>query len=269
MAYTLIDPNTMLVAGCRLLGLWGILNSLQWLASADQWRTGTALGWQLQGLRQGRLYGGRWLAGIFGSRATELLGFLQLAASVALCIAPISWFGIAALVGLILASALLVLRSRADGADKMALVVAYGLSLQVLGALTDQPMLGLAGCLWIGGQLALSYATSGTGKLALAGWRNGDVPRKTLSSYHFGHRFCHLVLRNRGVAVALAWSVILIEALFPLALLAPLPVLTGALAAMLLLHLATAVFMGLNTYPIAFAAAFPSALMLARWLHAA
>ncbi len=150
----------------------------------------------------------------------------------------------------------------------MALVVAYGLLLQIAGASAELPLLSVAGILWVGGHLTLAYVTSGIGKIILSGWRNGDVPRKTLSSYLHGHRMAHGLITHPGLAVTLAWSVMLIETLFPLALISPLPVLAGVLCVMALFHMATAMFMGLNTYPIAFVAAYPSLLLLAQWLNA-
>lgn len=266
MAYALIEPDAMVSAGGRLLGLWGMVTALQWLATTEQWRTGSALGWDLQGLRVSRLYGSLWLARIFAALGVRGVALSQLAASLSLCLTPSGWPALGALLVLAAATALLILRSSADGADKMAMVVMYGLLLQQLGAVLEQPMLALAGLWWAGGQLVLAYATSGIAKLTLADWRNGAAPRKALSTYLHGHRMAHRLLRQRSVALTVAWAVILIETLLPLALFAPLPVLAVMLAGMLLLHLMIAAAMGLNTYPLAFAAAYPSVLMLAQWL---
>jgi hypothetical protein len=262
MAYSLINPDLTQSVSCWLLAAWGILNAMQWLARLRQWGTGGAHGWDIQGLRENRLYGSKVLARVFQPKPLGILIVAQLTASPIIGFAPISWILIAALLTLIAASTLLNLRATADGADKMALVVAYGLLLQTAGTLFELPMLNFSGLLWVGGQLTLAYLTSGIGKLLLPGWRNGDVPRKTLSSYLHGHRLAHALIARPGVALTLAWSVILIESLFPLALFLPLPGLAGVLGAMALFHLATAAFMGLNTYPLAFIAAYPSLLLL-------
>ena len=214
----MIDSDFMLSLSCRLLGLWGMLNAAQWLTSAVYWRTEAALGWDLKGLRTSRLYGGRWLSRAFAPLAFPIIAPLQFAASLLLCILPIGWGAFGALLIIAVTNAMLILRSSADGADKMAMVVTYGLLLQMLGAITAQPHLFLAGLLWVGGQLTLCYATSGLSKLILAGWRNGAVPRQALSSYSYGNRITHILMRYPVAALTLAWGIILIESLFPLAL---------------------------------------------------
>lgn len=262
----MINVFAMLSLSCFLLGLWGMLNAAQWIASAAHWRAGSALGWDLQRLRTSRLYSGKWLAWAFAPQRFPFIPSLQFVASSLLCLLPIGWFAFGALLIIAGTNTLLILRSIADGADKMAMVITYGLLLQMLGAITAQPLLMLAGVLWIGGQLTLCYATSGVGKLILANWRNGAVPRGALSSYIYGNRMTHMVMRYPVVALTIAWGVILIETLFPIALVAPLPVLAAALAGMAVLHMSIAFAMGLNTYVFAFVAAYPSVLMLAQYL---
>lgn len=261
----MILPANMLSLSCILLGLWGMLNASQWFASSARWKAGSALGWDLQGLRNSRLHKAPWLSRAFLPLAFILTRSLQFVSSLLLCVMPVGWVAFGALLTLATTNVLLILRSSADGADKMAMVVAYGLLLQMLGAITAQPLLSLAGVLWVGGQLTLCYATSGLGKLLLPDWRNGVVPRQALSSYHYGNRITHTLMRNPIVAIALTWGVILIEALFPFALFAPLPVLITALGAMALLHFSVAFVMGLNTYVFAFVAAYPSVLMLVQY----
>ena len=263
----MIDTDIILSVSCILLGLWGMLNAAQWIASAAYWQEGTALGWDLQGLRTGRLYGGRWLLLVFARPIFPLIRSLQFAASLLLCLLPIGWGAFGALLVITVTNALLILRSFADGSDKMAMVVCYGLMLQMLGAVTAQPLLSLAGVLWVGGQLTICYATSGFGKLILAGWRNGAVPRDVLSSYMYGNHVTHMLVKHRIIVVPLAWGIILIESLFPLALFAPLPVLIAALGGMALLHLSIAFAMGLNTYVFAFITAYPSVLLLAQYVQ--
>ena len=91
--------------------------------------------------------------------------------------------------------------------------------------------------------------------------------RKALSSYIWGHRLPANLLRSNALALTLAWAVMLGEALFPLALLAPPEVLAAALGTMFLFHLATALFMGLNTYPWGFVTAYPAVFALSLWLR--
>lgn len=263
----MIDSANMLSLSCCLLGLWGMLNAAQWIVSARKWRAGIALGWDLQGLRASRLYKGRWLSWFFSSPVFALIPVLQFCASLFLCLLPIGWTACAALIVIALTNTVLILRSSADGADKMAMVVTYGLLLQMLGAICVQPLLSFAGVLWVGGQLTVCYATSGVGKLILSDWRNAKAPKNALSSYSYGNQTTFMVLRYRAIAMMLAWGIMTVEALFPLALLAPLPVLMAALGLMALLHLSVAFAMGLNTYVFAFIAAYPSVLQLAQALR--
>lgn len=263
----MIEPDKMLSLSCVLLGLWGMINAAQWIASTASWRSGTALGWDLQGLRTGRLYGGRWLSRALAPRAFPFIAPLHFVASLFLCLLPMGWDAFAALSVIAATNALLILRSSADGGDKMAMVVTYGLLLQMLGTISAQPLLFLAGLLWVGGQLTISYATSGLSKLFLADWRNAAVPRQALSSFSYGNRTTQALMRYPVAALMLAWGIILIESLFPLALFAPLPVLIAALGGMALLHLSIAFAMGLNTYVFAFIAAYPSVVLLAAYVQ--
>jgi hypothetical protein len=61
--------------------------------------------------------------------------------------------------------------------------------------------------------------------------------------------------------------VIVPEVLFPFALLLPPEGLAAVLGLFLLFHLTIAAAMGLNTYPLAFVAAYPATLMLGQWLR--
>lgn len=263
----MINSDIMVSVSCILLGLWGMLNASQWLASSAHWRAEAALGWDLQGLRSSRLTSGRGLALAFAPLVFPVIPSLHFAASLLLCLLPLGWGAFAALLILAATHVLMILRSYADGGDKMAMVVTYGLMLQVLGSVTGQSLLSLAGVLWIGGQLTLCYATSGLGKLMLAGWRNGAVPRDVLSSFMYGNYLTYILVKHRIIALTLAWAIILLESLFPFALFAPVPVLVAALCGMGLLHLSIAFAMGLNTYMFAFVAAYPSVLLLAQYLQ--
>ncbi len=257
----------MLSISCRVLGLWGLLFGLQWIADSAPWQPGRALGWELQRLRQSRLFLSRGLSFAFRPGAMRTLIVAQIVTSAILCFAPASPVTLPALAILAATVGLLILRAAADGADKMAMVVTCGLFLQFMGLFFRLPLLAFAGCLWVGGQLILCYATSGLAKLVLSDWRNGRVPQITLSSYVYGHRLTDRMMRRSGVAFVIAWAVILLESLFPLAMFAPLPVLAGVLILCFLLHVMIAFVMGLNSYPLAYISGYPSLLLLAKELH--
>lgn len=262
----MIEAADLVRAGCALLGLWGLLNAAQWLIDAPNWADGSPLGWDLQRLRRGALVRSEPIAQLYGTTGLRVLAGALLLASLGLLLLPLSCITVALLATFALAELALSLRGGSDGAGKIALVTATGLILQVAGLLTGVPDLLLAGGLWTGGQLTIAYFAAGASKALLVPWRNGQAVRGALTSYTAGHRWAAVALRDDRVARTLGWAIILAEIAFPLALFAPLPVMLAALAAMVLLHLGIAIVMGLNTYPWAFLAAYPSALLLHQWI---
>ena len=262
---SLIIP--LLRATCVLLGIWGVINAAQWFADMRQWSDGRALGWDLQRLRRGRLYRVNFYRSLYNPTGLSVLAGVLLITSVALIVTPFSVATIALLGCFAVATLLLALRSGTDGADKMALVVATGAMLQSFGASFGEQRLVLAGVLWTGGQLTLAYFASGASKALLAPWRQGDALGAVFSSYMWGHRWMAAITRRRETAMFLAWLVMLPELLFPLALMAPFDWLCVILAGFFLFHMAIAVMMGLNHYPWAFLAAYPSVLLLGQWLR--
>ena len=259
MVIAFLDP---LAWTCRLLGAWSLVSTLEWLAAADRWRAGSALGWDLLSLRRSRLYRSSLLRWAYAPTPFRLICLTSLVAGAALLIVNRPPTLLAAIVALGAASGLLALRGASDGADKMALVAIAGATLMALGLIVGDRLLAMAGALWTGGQLTIAYATSGMTKALLPGWRDGSIVTKALSGYWFGHPLAHRLLRQAWLAWALGWAVITAELTFPLTLLAPTNVLIGALALFGLFHVGTAVVMGLNTYVWAFMAAYPSVLVI-------
>jgi hypothetical protein len=263
LARRVIAQSAALAATGLGLGLWGALAAMQTLVSRDGWNDNGPLGWPLQRMRQQRSAVRRFGDVVWTSRGLTWLAGLQLIFALVLCLAPLP----AAFAGLMAVTLLLSWRMGADGADKMALVVGAGALLQALGLAWDAPALALAGLLWTGGQLTIAYFAAGSSKALLAPWRSGAALRAALSSYESGHRGAAAALRVPRVAAAAAWTIIAIEVAFPLALLLPAPGLAVVLAGFFAFHVAIAVVMGLNTYPLAFAAAYPSVLLLSQWLR--
>lgn len=259
----MIEADLALVLTCRALGFWGVITSLQWWADRRAWREGGAFGWDLLCLSRSRLFGSRVLAGLFAALPLPVLIFGQFAASAFLLATPVSGVTAIHLALLMATTALLCLRSHTDGADKMAMAVIPGAFLQ----LSAQSVLVQAGACWIAGQLTIAYVTSGAAKVRLPEWRNGSALVRAMSSYGSGHRIAAAVIGRKGAAFTFAWGLMLVEILFPVAMLAGPAVLVAVLAAFFLFHLATAAFMGLNTYPWAFLAAYPSAILVAGRLH--
>jgi hypothetical protein len=265
---TIVDAREVLWLSGILIGVWSCLSSLQWLAEAPRFRNGAALGWDLLGLRRSRLVRSRLLALLFGTDLFVLVPALRLGAGVMLLFAPPPTWALALLVIVLVCSALLAFRGMgSDGADKMGMVATGAAILIAAGLLRADSLLVLAGLIWAAGQLTIAYATSGFSKLALKSWRNGSAVTAALGSYTFGHRLAYAVVRYRTLALVLSWVVMVGEALFPLALFAPQSVLVAALVGFALFHFAIAVFMGLNTYPWAFIACYPSAIILTQTLR--
>ncbi len=251
---------TGIAIACRLVGAWALINGAGWIADAPGWATGGPLGWDLHRWQRRRLWRGAGFAVLFGERGLALLGLGQAGLGLWLVLGGGEQAAALALLGLIgLAQAL---RGAGNGADKMAQIVVAGTLLQVLGARGQLPVLATAGVVWTGGQLTLAYWAAGMTKARLAPWRDGRALHAALASHSWGAGWAARATRNAGAARALAWAVFLPELAFPLALLLPAPALAAVLAGFALFHLAIALVMGLNTYPLAFVAAYPATLLL-------
>ncbi len=239
----------LLVPARLLIGLWLLLAiAHRWAArrSPAPWGPGSALSPAL-------------LRPLFGAQAA--LGLVAMASGSAMvlvvCLALL----------LVSQGALLFVTGAfwADGSEKMGMIAMAGTLLIATGVAARDPGLALAGALLAGGQVALCYATAGLSKLPVPGWRDGRELAAVMASRGFGHpAAARMLARRRSVAMLASWAVIVAEAAFPLAMLAPQPLLLAALAVLLAFHVATAVLMGLATFPWAFAAAYPATLLLGR-----
>lgn len=262
----MIEPELLIRATCSLLGLWGVLHAVQWLVDLPNWRAGTALGWDLQSLRQSTWLRSPFAAKLFDGTGLRVIAATLLLLSAALLVLPIMTASVVLLTLFFAAVLLLGQRAFADGGDKIVMTTASGTALQILGLVAHSDRLVLAGALWAGGQLALSYFASGASKLMLANWRNGTIPKQALTSYAWGQSWTAAPVGKSGIGLALAWAIMAAEILFPLALLLPAPWIYVALVIMFLLHLVIAAAMGINSYPWAFLAAYPSAVLLSQRL---
>lgn len=233
------------------LAVWCTIASLELLVVRAAFRPGGALGSDLTGLVRGRM-----TPAILGPRAFEIVAALRLAGGLAL---PVAGGASAAVLLVILGCTILlsVASGGGDGADKIALVACAAALLIALGLLLGDRLLCLAGLAWGAGQVVIAYVTSGVAKLASRVWRDGSALAAAMTSYRSGHPVAAAVVRRRPAARALAWGVMLVETLFPLALVAPPPVCLAILATLGAFHAATAIVMGLNTYPWAFIATYP------------
>jgi hypothetical protein len=247
------------------LAVWSSIASLELLAVAPAFLPGRPLGTDLAALGSGRLVPALLSSRLSAPVLLPLAAGLRLAAGLVLPVAASAGMtGSAATLLTVVAICTLwlsLVTGGGDGADKIALVACGSGGLIAGGIVADDRLLCLAGLIWGTGQVAIAYATSGLAKLPRGFWRDGSALAAVVTGYRAGHPLAAAIVRRRPLAIALGWTLMLVEALFPLALLAPPPVCLAALATMALFHVATALVMGLNTYPWAFAATYPCAVM--------
>ncbi|HWZ95156.1 MAG TPA: hypothetical protein VNW30_08185 [Opitutaceae bacterium] len=120
--------------------------------------------------------------------------------------------------------------------------------------------------------VALAYAVAGTDKVRSPAWRNGSRLLQVIrdGSYRLPGLAAHLENRP-GLARALAWSVVALECLFPVAVFLPNPVFVFFLAGGICFHATIAILMGLHGFLWAFLAAYPAVwfvhALLQTWLR--
>ena len=117
---------------------------------------------------------------------------------------------------------------------------------------------------YLGLQVILSYAMSGGVKIVNPDWRNGRALRDVFefSAYPASEHFRRWA-RAPSLMLAMSWSVIVFELLFPLSL-GNRYFLYGALAIGAAFHLGNACLFGLNRFVWSWLATYPSLL----WLQA-
>ncbi|EIE98538.1 hypothetical protein SacglDRAFT_01623 [Saccharomonospora glauca K62] len=120
---------------------------------------------------------------------------------------------------------------------------------------------------FIAAQSCLAYFTSGVVKMTSPVWRSGDAISGVFRTRTYGDRFFYNLVKDRKLmAQALAWGVMVAEALFPLVLVAPRPVARMILLAGMGFHLGNARFMGLNRFFWSFVATYPAVAHFSRHL---
>ena len=254
-----------------LLAFWLVLSLSQWLVIARQFAPDGLLprGRMKRAPSQAATVGGHRLLS-----PGPMRGFfaVQLLLAIVLAVSDSGPVAIGCLVVLIACQAVFTVLTGhfwADGSDKIGIIVMAGTLLAFIGVAIGDPGVILAGILLTGGQLVISYFVAGVSKMFVPAWRDGTRLKAILSTRAWGSERLAGGLKVPGFAAAAAWAVILLEALFPLALLAPQAWLLLALGAMLAFHFATAFLMGLNKFPWAFAAAYPSVILLGRVVRSA
>jgi hypothetical protein len=145
------------------------------------------------------------------------------------------------------------------GSDRMSMLT---LICVCLAHLLPQPHWRQVALAYLAVQLVLSYVVSGSVKIINPDWRSGQALRDVFlfSAYPVSENLRQLDGWPR-LLLAVSWSVMLFELLFPLALLTQTALFAG-LAIAALFHLANACLFGLNRFFWAWIAAFPSIVWL-------
>lgn len=270
-AQLLADATAALPAMRVLIAAWMLLGVAQWLTSAELFAPDGLMPWSALAAQRGRPRLGR-VRRRMSVGLLRVILVIQLIAAIVLAVSASLDAAIACLSVLIVSHTGLIALSGefwADGATKMGMIAMAGALIVAIGVHRHDSAIVLAGVIVAGGQLTLSYAVAGFSKLAIGTWRDGSELQSAMAAEAWGHPLIAKLTRHRPIALAASWGVMLLEAAFPLALLAPTPWLVAALALMLVFHFATAVVMGLNLFPWAFAAAYPAVLVLGRVVHGA
>jgi hypothetical protein len=243
------------------------LTSSEWLMNARHLRDDALLSWPISQLRHRTLADGivpRLLNPVFGYPGILWLVSVRLAAALFLLSGIPSEPARTTLTVVVALTTLAIgLRSPfgLDGSDQMA---GFIFGTLALARLFPHPAVEVV-FLWVLAlQSALAYFTAGYFKLVSPIWRSGAAISGISATRMYGSswasRFVH---GRRWFCVGLAWSIILAECLFPLALVVQLPFALAMLFAGAVFHVMSGVVMGLNTFIWSFLATYPAIL----WCH--
>ncbi|NGO43243.1 alpha/beta fold hydrolase [Streptomyces ureilyticus] len=144
-----------------------------------------------------------------------------------------------------------------DGSDHFAFINYAGSLLEKL--FPHDRRAREAAAAFIAAHSCFSYFTAGVSKLVSPAWRDGSAIPQIFRTGTYGDPDLYEFVRDRPWACkALAWTTIVGETAFPLALVAPKPVSRGILGMGLSFHVANARFMGLNRFVWSFAGTYPA-----------
>ena len=241
--------------------MWCLLSTAEWIRQLELFDDRGLLSWRVMSLRARWMYRSRVLERIYGRRgvAFMLAGRLACGAAVMVPMPHLARAGL--LAAIVVTGWLFKLRKwlSDDGSDQMGQIVAIGAAMTAIGLHVQDLPMAAAGTVLIAGQLTIAFCSSGATKLMSHEWRSGRALVGIMGTQNFGHDLAARVVSSSArLAVASCWLVMVLETAFPVVVLGPRAVLFGFLVAFALFHVATAVFMGLNTYVWSFLAAYPS-----------
>lgn len=247
-----------------LVGIGMLQNSLELLSGSRQFITGGLFDWNSRRILSsspGAVRGS--MVGRTGAVWLRSAVIVRIVCSAALIIPLQSnlLYGIYA-IGILLSSFFLAYQIRygKDGSNQISIIVLAGLAFTFLMPTTSpfHPV----GLYFIAAQAVLSYFAAGVSKISSAPWRQGSAMRSILNTATYGQSTVASLITGRPwIGGSVGWSVIIVEIIFPVALIAPPGVLVALLIAGALLHLGTVALIGLDTFFWAFTATFPAIIL--------
>ena len=248
-----------------IVGIGILQSSSQLLLSMNEFFSSGLFDWntrQILSKRHGASR--RWMVGHSGAVWLRVVLIARIICSVAL-ITPFQsnfLYGSYAII-ILLSSLFLAYQSRygKDGSNQISFIILAGLAFTFLLPMSS-PFQSV-GLYFIAAQALLSYFAAGISKISNAKWREGSALQSILNTATYGHFTAAAILNRRPwIGGFVGWSVIVVEIVFPVAVVSPPGVLIVLLFAGAMLHLATAVLIGLDTFFWAFTATFPAIIFV-------
>lgn len=257
--FPVVDPVAMLALGTRLCCVGVVLQSLEVLWQAREFSAGGLLAWPKSPPAPANP--ARHLArSLYQPPGPQLILATRTAAASACLFLPygsatICWV----LAGLITGQLYFnrrfdLLRGNCDTLTLVCLTAAFAGSLPAASSRLRAAALG-----FIAFHAALAYFMTGYDKLRSALWRDGTRLRQILQdgNYRFPPLAHALARHPRWVAVG-AWSVILLELLFPLCVILPPAGFWFFIAGGIIFHATVAFMMGLHSFWWTFVSTYPA-----------
>jgi len=252
----------------RLAAVTVLLSGVELFLARSELRDGGVLDWRHLALRRPGTRIDRFFAILPGRRLFDdpvffIVVAIELAGAAVMAVEPTSTVG--PLVCLV--CHVLVMRRiypAVDGSDDMLMVI---LGVAILRTLATAPEAQLAAVLFLAGQSALSYLTSGLSKAQSRTWWNGAGLRGVLTTRTYSEpHLARFIGTHPLITRVLGPFTIVWESAFPLAVLAgPEPAIVAVVVAASF-HLACAFVMGLASFSWAFGAVLPAVVYSSFWL---
>lgn len=263
------DAHTVAVLIATIASLGSLISTVEWLANHRQLRPGGLFSWRV--IRSREAFAGKKVRSHVLDGLLEYRRFCVLLALRALALGALPFFLVfasrpysAVALSVVVATALLLnLRSPfgMDGSDQM--------SVQVFGALllaytAGSPLALRIALGYIAVQAAFSYLVSGAAKAVSPIWRRGNTVFRIFNTRTYGYEpAARMLLGRPRLTRVVDWSAFTVEMLFPLGLVAGLPVLVLFLVWGITFHAMNALVMGLNSFFWAFVATYPALVYVA------